>query len=366
MRRHFSSLVFVPALVAAAFAHSPPAWAVAQRTFVASYGLTANTAFNCSIAKPCRAFSEAIGVTNPKGEVIVLDSAGYGPVTVTKAVSLVAPSGIYAGITVSSGDGVTINAGAGDVVVLRGLSINGQGGNRGIVFQAGARLRVENCVVSGMNVAGISHNAAGGEMVVLDTIVRDNGGSGIVIGGDLPSAMLDHVRSEHNGGNGLDVAPIAGSVGILVTAIDSVFTHNEGKGIGAAALTGATLTIAVERSVMSYNGQEGLAAASNTGAVAANVTRNVFNDNGGHGLFMQGNVRAAVAENTAHRNGGHGIRLEGDTLLALLAGNSTVANLTAPGTICQSAPGAGQVRSLGNNMGDDTAFFACSFFGTGF
>lgn len=34
MRRHFSSLVFVPALVAAAFAHSPPAWAVAQRTFV--------------------------------------------------------------------------------------------------------------------------------------------------------------------------------------------------------------------------------------------------------------------------------------------------------------------------------------------
>ena len=114
----------VAVLVAANFAH-----AAAQRTFVASNGLPANTAFNCSIAKPCRAFSEAIGVTNPGGEVIVLDSAGYGSVTITKSISLIAPSGIYAGISVFSGfDGVTVNA-PGAIVVLRGLSINGQGGD---------------------------------------------------------------------------------------------------------------------------------------------------------------------------------------------------------------------------------------------
>jgi hypothetical protein len=362
MRRPFSSLMFAPALVAAAFGHSPVSSAAAQRTFVASYGLTANTAFDCSIAKPCRAFNEAIGVTSPKGEVIVLDSAGYGPVTVTKAVSLVAPSGIYAGISVSSGDGVTVNAGASDVVVLRGLSINGQGGNRGILFQSGARLRIENCIVSGMSVAGISHNAANGEMIVIDTIVRDNGGSGIVIGGDVPTAMLDHVRSEHNGGNGLDVAPIAGSAGVLVTVVDGAFTRNEGKGIGAAALAGATVTLAVTGATMSYNGQDGLAVVSNAGSAAASLRRNVFNDNGGHGLFIQGDVKAAVLENTAHRNGGHGIRLEGDTVLVLLGGNSAVANLTVPGTICSSAPGAGSVRSLGDNINDNTAFFACSFF----
>ena len=39
------------------------AGASAQRTFVASYGSPANTAFNCSLSKPCRAFSDAIGVT---------------------------------------------------------------------------------------------------------------------------------------------------------------------------------------------------------------------------------------------------------------------------------------------------------------
>ncbi|MEO8675952.1 MAG: hypothetical protein ABI569_10255 [Casimicrobiaceae bacterium] len=115
--------------------------AAAQRTFVASNGLPANTAFSCSIAKPCRAFSEAIGVTNSGGEVVVLNSAGYGSVTVTKSVSIVAPQGIYAGITVFSGAGVTINAGASDIVVLRGLSINGQGG-----AEASTSRRAGDCV----------------------------------------------------------------------------------------------------------------------------------------------------------------------------------------------------------------------------
>jgi hypothetical protein len=61
--------------------------------FVAAYGAAANTAFNCSIAKPCRSFSDAIGVTSAQGEVVVFDSAGYGPVTITQSVSIIAPTG---------------------------------------------------------------------------------------------------------------------------------------------------------------------------------------------------------------------------------------------------------------------------------
>ena len=57
-----------------------------------------------------------------------MDSAGYGAVTITQSVSIIAPAGIYAGISVFGGDGVTVNA-PGAIVVLRGLSINGQGGN---------------------------------------------------------------------------------------------------------------------------------------------------------------------------------------------------------------------------------------------
>lgn len=356
MHRQSSILLFASALVVATISVSPSANAAAQRTFVASTGLPANTAFNCSIAKPCRAFSEAIGVTSPKGEVIVLDSAGYGPVTVTKSVSIISPAGIYGGITVFSGDGVTINAGASDIVVLRGLSINGQGGSRGIFFQAGARLRVENCVVSGMGVAGISHNAAGGEMIVLDTIVRDTGGSGIVVVGDLPSAVLDHVRSEHGGGDGFSFAPTAGSLGARATIVDSVFAHNEGKGIGAGSLSGATISILVERSAISNNGQDGFAATAGAGSSAvATLTRNAINDNGGHGIWMQGFSTGTASENAVHRNGGNGIFLDGNQLLWISA-NAASRNL-GDDFFCNN----GGLLSLGNNTAFSSASVAICF-----
>ncbi len=89
--------------------------AAPQRTFVSGGGNDANP---CSLASPCRSFTAAVTAVAAKGEVIVLDSAAYGTVTITKSVSLIAPSGIYAGVTVSAGDGITVNA-PGGIVVLR-------------------------------------------------------------------------------------------------------------------------------------------------------------------------------------------------------------------------------------------------------
>src|SRR5258706_15339803 len=167
------------ALVAAAlFAStlSATAGAQAQRTFVASYGQTANTAFNCSVTKPCRAFSEAIGVTNAGGEVIVLDSAGYGPVVINQAVSIIAPPGVYAGITVFSGSGGRVqapNAGATcDPVILQGLSINNQGGSYGILINSGCRVQIDRCVIEGMTDGIYFTPTAQTVLHVRDTIVR--------------------------------------------------------------------------------------------------------------------------------------------------------------------------------------------------
>src|SRR5262249_9418522 len=101
----------------------------AQRTFVSSAG---SDAAACSITAPCRGLTAAVGATSSKGEVVVLDSAGYGGATVTQAVSIVAPPGVYAGVSVFSGTGITIMAGATDKVVLRGLAVNGQGGFIGV------------------------------------------------------------------------------------------------------------------------------------------------------------------------------------------------------------------------------------------
>ena len=76
---------------------STDAAATAQRTFVASSGNDANV---CSLTLPCRGFAAAVAQTTAGGEVIVLDSGGYGPVTITQSVSLIAPAGVYGGITV--------------------------------------------------------------------------------------------------------------------------------------------------------------------------------------------------------------------------------------------------------------------------
>ncbi len=195
MSHRVLGLTFALALAALAPADAA---AIVQRTFVASTGNDANP---CSLAQPCRGFARAITQTSPSGEVIVLDSAGYGPVIDHEVRVDHRGGGIHAGITVFSGDGITVNI-PGGVVVLRGSTISGQGGENGIHLLAAQRLRVESCVISNMGVDGVMHSANATELIVIDTIARDNGGSGI--GGDSNAfVVLDHVRSEHNGTNWL-------------------------------------------------------------------------------------------------------------------------------------------------------------------
>ena len=121
--------------------------ATAQRTFVASTGNDANP---CSIAQPCRGFAAAIVRQSGRRGY----RAGFSRVrprarTISQSVSIIAPPGVYAGISVFSGDGVTVSAGATDKVLLRGLTINGEGGTGGIRVTSGkestsrtARLRI--------------------------------------------------------------------------------------------------------------------------------------------------------------------------------------------------------------------------------
>src|SRR5437870_5836210 len=160
------------ALAAGSFAsgHAPAtahrAAALAQRTFVSA--ATGNDANPCTRAAPCRNFAAAIAQTLPGGEVVVLDSGGYGTVTITQSVSLIAPPGVYAGISVFAGTGITINAGASDVVTIRGLTLNGLGGQDGIVFNSGAALYVQDTVVKNLTRFGLDAVPSGNASVVVE------------------------------------------------------------------------------------------------------------------------------------------------------------------------------------------------------
>jgi hypothetical protein len=275
------------------------AGASAQRTFVASYGSPANTAFNCSLSKPCRAFGDAIGVTSPKGEVVVLDSAGYGSVTILQSISIIAPSGIYAGVSVITGDGIAIGA-SNIIVVLRGLTINGQGGANGIDILDSAMVHVESCVISSMNTAGIYQRD--GTLEVKDTIVRTSG-LGVYVQGP-GQATLDHVRLEGNS-TGL-AAEFNGHVAMQ----DSVVTRS--GNIGVVAAYGADTTqqpsVTITRSLISFN-RYGVYLDPGTALPLVRVSDSTISDNTSWGVWSNGYSLFEATRTTIVGNSAGGIHL---------------------------------------------------------
>src|SRR5437764_6171046 len=117
--------------------------AQATRTWVSGVGDDANP---CSRTAPCKTFAGAISKTAPGGEIDALDPAGYGAVTITKSITIDGGGGQVASVLVAGTNGIVVQAGPSDVVILRNLRLNGLGsGINGIRFLAGKALSVENC-----------------------------------------------------------------------------------------------------------------------------------------------------------------------------------------------------------------------------
>ena len=220
-----------------------------QRTFVASTGNDANP---CSLVLPCRGFAAAVAQTISGGEVIVLDSAGYGPVTITQSVSIIAPPGVYAGISVpAAGTGVAIN-GAAINVVLRGLAINSIGGTGfGIQMLNGGALTVESCEVSNFSSSGGKGIAidAKGLVRIADSVIANND-YGVIVGFGATASITGSqvVQSgfegiELNGGPG----GVATSIAISDTLVTAATTTSPNWCIDNFASAGALGNISVTR-----------------------------------------------------------------------------------------------------------------------
>ena len=152
----------------------PPAWAGGARSFVSGGGLDSGT---CERTAPCRTFAYAIGQTNAGGEVVAVDSSGYGAVTITKAIAIVAPRGVHAGISPSSGTAITVNAGSSDDVTLRNLSLRSNGATTGVDYQAGGSLAIDDSTIANFSGTGVRVAVgpdATSQLIVSDTALRRN------------------------------------------------------------------------------------------------------------------------------------------------------------------------------------------------
>ncbi len=217
----------------------------------------------------------------------MLDPAGYGAVTITKAITLDG-GGNEGSILVSGTAGVTVITAATDQVTLRNLTIYGIGtGTDGIrVLKASGRVIVQSVTISGFNI-GINFNTTG-RLQVQDSYIHSNRTHGVYFRNGRGS--FDNVRFENNETDGLRVGT-GGVVGVR----RSVFAGHLNN-IGASATEAPSAKLMLDDCLVDNNATGIGAAGGGTVSVSATTISNnaqgVWQD-GSSFLITFGNNRLA-------------------------------------------------------------------------
>jgi hypothetical protein len=264
-------LAIVALLRAAANA---PVSAQATRTWVSGVGDDANP---CSRTAPCKTFAGAISKTAAGGEINAIDPGGYGAVTITKSM-IIDGSSQHASILSSGTNAVNIN-GAGIVVTLRNLAINGAGsGVHGINIINAASVTLENVVIDNVSGNGINLVSTGSVALGMNRVsIRRALGNGVLLkpGTGVTATATLHDLHLVGGGSGLRIeargnATLAGSVisgnsndGVLVVTADDaaslvisasrIVANGSGATTAGVHANGATASVRLRGNVISGN-----------------------------------------------------------------------------------------------------------------
>jgi hypothetical protein len=240
--------VLFSTLVLAAGCLGAPAYA--NPVYVASTGSDANL---CTRTSPCQSLGTAFTHASPNDTIVCLDTVVSVPsvFVINKSISIdcsaarhvlrdIVGTAIFINIGVSPQDPLR-------TVRLRGISILGTNGvSRGIDIASAAAVYLEGVVVSDVSQQGVIDRRTDGstKLFITDSIVRNNGGAGIVAAAGAPSVVvLNNVSSENN------AYGIAVAAGNNVVINRSVFSGNTAAGIEADG--GAQ--VVVDNSTISHN-----------------------------------------------------------------------------------------------------------------
>ena len=157
-------------------------------------------------------------------------------------------------------------------MVLRNLYLNGaNGASRGVVYNSGGAVVVEDCVIANFADRGIHRSANSPDAVQLtvgDTILRGNGFAALFLselGTGSIDVHIDHTRAALNG-IGFEIL-----TGTRATITDSVATRNGSIGFFASS-TGAPARLFLERDTASGNGTGIQAQGGSAQAAVSNST----------------------------------------------------------------------------------------------
>ncbi len=289
----------------------------ANRAWVSGHG--ADQAGCGSPASPCRTLQYAHdNIVAAGGEIDVLDPAGYGAITIAKAISIVNDGVGTAGVQqgTSQADAITINAGSSDAIYLRGLTVYGLGsGWDGVLFNSGGKLTITNCVFRHFVANGVDFNpSAAMTFSISDTVASDNGGYGVSVRGTAGTAIKGTIARSRFDNNTSGVIQEINNASAL-TIVDTVAANNFGAGFeldnGQATLSRVTAsgsnygisvagTVFVSDSTVSGNALYGVLTNAAGGVVT--LTRLVATGNG-TGVGVAEGTAYTYHDNTILQNG---------------------------------------------------------------
>jgi hypothetical protein len=281
------------------------------RTFVSSTGVDTNP---CTTAAPCASFAVAYAAVAPNGIVAALDPGKYGSLNIMGPVTI--DGNGWAAITAPvGGNGVSVNAGPTDNVILRGLTIDGANAAAvsGIVFNRGGSLTVTGCVVR--NIGGgddgldaFNTGSSAMALTVSDSAFINNAGNGIFLLRQGSGALAVSITRTEVSGNGFDGIDADGSAGtgalaLTVAVSDSVLANNVNAGIGADSINTATTSVAVTATQLAGNAI-GVAASDNATVWLAQST--VANNATGYSAPSSGIINSYGDNYFANNGAGSG------------------------------------------------------------
>lgn len=225
-------------LLAATLSSANIASAQATRTWVSGVGDDVNP---CSRTAPCKTFAGAISKTAQGGEINALDSGGFGSLTITKSISLLA-DGTVGGVLSSGVNGLTINAGPTDTVYIDGLDIEGLNqpnsattGRAGIKIVQAGKVVIRNTTIR--NFVGNSGYPAGPANgtavlvqstspvdVLLENVILSNNLRGIYTGSTVTQRVF--VRNSSVFGNSLGGVVVDGKSSTSYLSGSTVFGNS--------------------------------------------------------------------------------------------------------------------------------------------
>jgi sugar lactone lactonase YvrE len=278
-----------------------------SRTFVsASTGSDSNT---CTRAAPCLTFATALKNMSAGGEIDVLDPGDFGPVTLTGSMTIDGGGGLVAGVGVVPGtSGITINAGANDVINLRDLVFDGYGetGASGVVFNSGSRLQIEQCTFQGFDTAGIAFTPGAGSATTAQMFVENS-----TIVGNAGGVLVKPTEG------------IAAAVTLIAVHID----QNSGSGLIADGTSGSgPIQVAMGNSSASLNASNGIHVTSAQASVKVDAIRVTIAANGLAGIQSQGGAASVTVGSSQIRGNATGLQSIGGGALLSYANNQITGN----------------------------------------